>query len=248
MIYQYNVPNNVPTYQCHAPTLEHLLRHIECCEKNYNIMIDRSKIQSPNLPAISEFTCESGIPHGKANKCPLHNKQCEITTQENNMKNQIKKEKIKMEKIENGYYYIKLPEQIENYPEDQPKQFESDLPPARCIWITDNKWHFSDDVYWLINPQMIEAKAFKVGQQVECKDLNSDNWENTGTFMGYVFESPFPYRILPNLPCSVNASQVYQQCRSIPEPNIEINIKINGKPAKLSDISEQSLKQLRDNN
>jgi len=92
-------------------------------------------------------------------------------------------------------------------------------------------------MYWLINPEMIESKAFKVGEQVEVSD-DDCSWKQA-VFTGYEYCRNKSY---------LTTLDNHRFCRSIQEPNIEINIKINGKPAKLSQLSLETLKQLRDNN
>jgi hypothetical protein len=149
-----------------------------------------------------------------------------------------------MEKIEDNYYYIKLPEDLLKIPNETNillaefvERLEKALPPTRCIYIEDNIWRRKFNHLISITPEMIESKAFKVGEQVEVSD-DDCSWKQA-VFTGYEYCRNKSY---------LTTLDNHRFCRSIQEPNIEINIKINGKPAKLSQLSLETLKNLRDNN
>ena len=115
---------------------------------------------------------------------------------------------------------------------------ETALPSTRCVKVIGGWWHD-----WLILPNMIASPAFTVGKEYEYSD-DGQNWE-VFKFTGYDFTPPFHY--------CVDVGSVWVYCREVrPEPvekprtSIEVTVKMNGKECKLSDISEETWKKLRE--
>ena len=136
--------------------------------------------------------------------------------------------------MKDGWYYIKLKNDMEQgyYVYGFSANMEENLPPTRCICIKDNIWKT-----YTMADYMIEAEAFAVGDEVEVSD-DGINWYKA-KYTGFRYKQE--YRYLGNR----SGSGAYKYCRRVQEPTIEISVKINGKEAKLSDISEETLAKIK---
>ena len=145
----------------------------------------------------------------------------------------LKYEEVIMNKIEDGWYYIKL---------NQSKEIEEILPPTRCVYVKNNmvKVHKSlSYTIFDITEDMIESQAFFTGKEYEFSD-NKKDWVKDIyiSYIGFGFESGYFHQAY---------NSVYEHIREIKEPDIEITVKINGKEVKLSEISEETLLKIRQN-
>ena len=139
--------------------------------------------------------------------------------------------------IKDGWYYIKL---------NQSKEIEDVLPPTRCVYIKNKKakvhssfYYASTSVLFDVTEDMIESPAYVIGKEYEFSD-NKKDWVRDihDGFIGFYFDSGYIYQ---------SRKSVWKYIREIKEPDIEINVKINGKEVKLSDISEETLLKIRQN-
>jgi hypothetical protein len=142
-----------------------------------------------------------------------------------------KYEDVIMNKIKDGWYHIKL---------NQSKEIEDVLPPTRCVYIMNNiarPHNFYDEYVFNVTEEMIESPAYFIGKEYEFSD-NKKKWVKDIyiSYIGFGFESGYFHQAY---------NSVYEHIREIKEPDIEINVKINGKEVKLSEISEETLLKIR---
>ena len=136
--------------------------------------------------------------------------------------------------IKDGWYYIKL---------NQSKEIEDVLPPTRCVYVKDNKAFAHDSFYCAgnnmfdVTEDMIESPAYIIGKEYEFSD-DEKEWVKD-IYCGYDFNETIMHN-------TINWS--WSHVRKIEEPEIEIKVKINGKEVKLSEISEETLLKIRQNN
>ena len=149
----------------------------------------------------------------------------------------LKYEDVIMEEnksIKDGWYYIKL---------NQSKEIEDVLPPTRCVYVKDNKAFAHDSFYCAgnnmfdVTEDMIESPAYIIGKEYEFSD-DEKEWVKD-IYCGYDFNETIMHN-------TINWS--WSHVRKIEEPEIEIKVKINGKEVKLSEISEETLLKIRQNN
>ena len=133
-------------------------------------------------------------------------------------------EDVIMNKIEDGWYYIKL-----------------NQPTTRCIYVNNNKAmihkSLSFNTLFDVTENMIESPPYVIGKEYEFSD-NKKDWKRD-VYIGYNFNETIGHK-------TIHWSWLY--VREIKEPEIEINVKINGKDVKLSEISEETLLKIRQNN
>ena len=143
-------------------------------------------------------------------------------------------EDVIMNKIEDGWYYIKL---------NQPKEIEEFLPPTRCIYVNNNKAmihkSLSFNTLFDVTENMIESPAYVIGKEYEFSDDRKE-WIKK-EFGGYVFEKHNCYNY------TTPGYFYYKYIREIKKPDIEITVKINGNEVRLSEISEETLLKIRQN-
>jgi len=108
--------------------------------------------------------------------------------------------------MKNGWYFIKTWERMEreyglnehgniNTENAFSKVLEGYLPPTRCVYIKDGEWFCaedSDDCYGFISEDMIEAKAFKLGELCKFSD-NQDESFVVHEYAGYINNTQFCY-------------------------------------------------------
>lgn len=114
---------------------------------------------------------------------------------------------------------------------------EEHLHPTRCVEIKKGRSDFRGSSFQ-ITPEMIEAPAFKVGEEVEARDSDDDAWGDY-IFGGHVFRKESLFKFV------TSGGANWKQCRRKPKSTIEITIKINGVEAKLSDISDETLAKIK---
>ena len=140
--------------------------------------------------------------------------------------------------IKDGWYYIRL---------NQSKEIEDVLPPTRCVYIKNKKakvhssfYYASTSVLFDVTEDMIESPAYVIGKEYEFSD-NKKDWVRDiyDGFIGFDFDSGYLHQ---------SRKSVWEYIREIKEPDIEITVKINGNEVKLSDISEETLLKIRQNN
>ena len=153
-------------------------------------------------------------------------------------------------KLKDGWYYIrtwddmkdqfglKLSMVIKLSPSFT-AEMEGLLPPIRCIKVVDGEWivynkEYRRHVTHYITPEMVASPAYTIGKEYEFSD-DGIKWTNY-IYTGFDFDCNEHF---------TNGS-VYKYCREIKSETIEITVRINGKEAKLSDISNETLQKLKD--
>jgi hypothetical protein len=130
-----------------------------------------------------------------------------------------------------------------------PKAFNDDmeqgLPPTRCIEVVGQDWvgskvfrKYSTVFDYSISPGMVESPAFTIGKEYEFSD-DGEEWLKR-KYGGYVHDNKYKYR---------GDDEGFRYCREIKQEldtTIEITVKINGKEAKLSDISDETLNKIKE--
>jgi hypothetical protein len=102
---------------------------------------------------------------------------------------------------------------------------------GRVIKVTNNQWNL-----WGISEDMLLGPYIPYGTEVEVSDYGEE-WSRK-TFVSYVHGSDYPV---------MAGVDGWKYVRLIDhEPSIEITVKINGKECKLSDISEETLRKIRE--
>ena len=146
----------------------------------------------------------------------------------------LKYEDVLMEEnksIKDGWYYIKL---------NQSKEIEKILPPTRCVYVKDNKAKIHKSLSYVIfdvTEEMIESPAYVIGKEYEFSNDKKEWVKDIYIFyIGYDTDSGYLHQ---------SRNNVWDYIREIKEPDIEINVKINGKEVKLSEISEETLLKIR---
>jgi hypothetical protein len=87
---------------------------------------------------------------------------------------------------------------------------------------------------WTITDDMIAGYAFDYDEEIEVSDS------------GYVWRNKLYIGFAPGKACPYLTNFAYHRyARPIRKPEIEIAVKINGRDAKLSDISEETLRNIR---
>ena len=149
-----------------------------------------------------------------------------------------KYEDVIMNKIEDGWYYIKL---------NQSKEIEDVLPPTRCVYIKNKKakvhssfYYASTSVLFDVSEDMIESPAYFIGKEYEFSD-NKKDW-NKDIYVGYIGHDNTDLGYSHQ-----SQNSVWDYVREIKEPDIEITVKINGNEVRLSEISEETLLKIRQN-
>jgi hypothetical protein len=107
---------------------------------------------------------------------------------------------------------------------------EGICPSNRIITVNNDQW-----AGFNISPEMLVGPAFEWGEEAEFSD-GGINWFKH-KFLGIAPGVDRPY---------VTNNFRWKQARLIQELIIEINVKINGKEAKLSDISDETFRKLKE--
>lgn len=116
---------------------------------------------------------------------------------------------------------------------------------GKCYFLEDCKkpvwnWHITDDMI---------AHNFKYGEEIDVSD-DGDHWTKR-IFVGYIDGHSHPFACVEGrleskfLNREKFQTQEWCYARKVQKPEIEITVRINGKEAKLSDISEETLKKIR---
>jgi len=135
--------------------------------------------------------------------------------------------------IKDGWYLIKKGV--------LPQAFEAELPPTRCVYIEDGDWFPSGSSRgFRIEEDQIESPAFAIGEKVLVKNDAPGSYWQICYYNGYLWNR-YPHHYAEK---HKGLGISWEYCKKYEEHNIEINVKINGKEAKLSDISEETLKEL----
>jgi len=106
----------------------------------------------------------------------------------------------------------------------------------------EDEWNF------FLSDEMIAGYAFDWGEEIEVRDNDRDekDWR-IRTFYGFIAGREYSYSA--GGPCLRYAGgSCWRYARPIRKPDIKITVEINKKPAKLSEISEETLLRLRREN
>jgi hypothetical protein len=98
----------------------------------------------------------------------------------------------------------------------------------------EDEWNF------FLSDEMIAGYAFDWGEEIEVRDNDRDekDWR-IRTFYGFIAGREYSYSA---------GGFCWRYARPIRKPDIKITVEINQKPAKLSEISEETLLRLRREN
>lgn len=148
----------------------------------------------------------------------------------------------------NGWYYIKTWERMENeYGLDKrsfdikcqhsfTKEMENELPPTRCIEITNGKW-----IGYSISDDMIETKAFKIGSRCLFRDKEIEKGE--GIYLGYNYGLCFPHAAK-----TLWGNESFKYCEEIPEETKKDKLinDLNEKKEKLREEMEELTRRIKE--
>lgn len=145
--------------------------------------------------------------------------------------------------MKDGYYVVKPWDvMLKQYGENEagitvPNGFtnlmEKKLPKGRIILIENDAWK----PCYSVSEEMFLGPYIPYGTEVEVSDSPSPKEWCRDFFVTYI----------PGEFYSISTSLgAYKYVRLIEEPEIKISIEINGQPAKLSDISDETLKKIKE--
>ncbi|MBC8147381.1 MAG: hypothetical protein H8E98_05295 [Bacteroidetes bacterium] len=106
----------------------------------------------------------------------------------------------------------------------------------------------------------LPKEVFEFGEEIEVRDYDDENWYNDMYFIarlenGFVIVVDYGEgvkNILSENTSEINSVNlvIWKQSRKIQKelvPNIEINVKINGKESNLKDISDETWMNIKNN-
>ena len=137
--------------------------------------------------------------------------------------------------MKEGWYLIKI---------GMSEEIEKVLPPTRCVWVSSSSYAYAHPSFsgmitnalFICDKDMIASPAHTIGKEYEFSD-DGRRWEKGKFGCHCIGNSENFYRDIDGV--------IWEMCREIKQPEIEITVKINGNECKLSDISEETLLKIR---